>query len=81
MDIEKVGDLEIKSKIAQRWIETKDAYIADNLQIYFRTEFGEWRLRDMNIASSMDITTIKIPLDNEEVSRIKKICSEHHKSN
>lgn len=81
MDIEKLGDLEIKSKIAQRWIETKDAYIANNLQIYFRSEFGEWRLKDMSILSSMDITTIKIPLDNNEILRIKKICSEHHKSN
>jgi hypothetical protein len=81
MDIKKLGDLQIKEKIATHWVETKDAFIADNLQIYFRSDFGQWRLRDMNLLSSMDLTTIKVPLDNEEVFRIKKICSEHHISN
>jgi hypothetical protein len=79
--IKDLGDLQIKSKIASNWIETKDEFIADNLIIYYRSEFGEWRLRDMNLASSMDITTIKIPLDSEEIIRIKKLCSEYHKSN
>lgn len=80
-NIKDLGDLQIKSKIASNWIETKDAFTADNLIIYYRSDFGEWRLKDMNIASSMDITTVKIPLNDEEIKRIKRLCSEYHKSN
>lgn len=80
-NIKDLGELQIKSKIASNWIETKDAFIADNLSIYYRSEFGQWRLKDMNNASSMDITTIKIPLDSEEIIRIKRLCSDYHKSN
>ena len=79
-NIKDLGDLQIKSKIAINWFETKDQFIADNLIIYYRYEFGEWRLKDTSVFSSMDITTIKIPLDSEEIYRIKKLCSDHHKS-
>lgn len=79
-NIKDLGDFQIKSKIASNWIETKDEFIADNLRIYYRSEFREWRLKDTTVFSTMDITTIKIPLDNEEIYRIKKICSAHHKS-
>ncbi len=78
--IKDLGELQIKTKIASNWFETKDGFTANNLVIYYDESINEWRLIDTSALSAMDFITIKIPLDYEEVVRIKRICSEKQKN-
>jgi hypothetical protein len=71
-NIKELGRFQIRSKIADNWIETKDAFITDNLQIYYNENFNNWRLKDTTLPSSTDLTIIIIPLKNEEIRRIKQ---------
>jgi hypothetical protein len=54
-----LGDLHITSKKASNWVETKEAFIADNLQIYYGENFDEWILKETSPISSTELTTIK----------------------
>ena len=76
--VKDLGELQIKSKIARNWLETKDEFIADNLSIYYKESTNEWKLKDKSTLSTIDLTTIKIPLNYIEVARIKRICIQKH---
>lgn len=69
-----------KYLIENNWVETDNGFEADNLLIYFRGDFKEWRLKDVNVLSNMDIMSINIPFDENEKLILKKQCSIHHKS-
>lgn len=64
-----------------RWEVERDKIVADNLVIYFRESFNEYRLRDTSNHSGMDLTTINFPLDADEKARLWDICSIYFKIN
>jgi hypothetical protein len=63
-----------------RWDVETDKIVADNLVIYFRESFNEYRLRDISNHSGMDLTSINFPLDADEKARLWEICSRYFKS-
>lgn len=78
MDVKKQFE-ELKNHFEpNNWKVENERLVADNLVIYFRQKFNEWRLGMQG--SMMDITSINFPFNEEEKFRIQKLCSENHKS-
>ncbi|WP_438423112.1 hypothetical protein [Aquimarina macrocephali] len=76
MNIKELKDFLIKNN----WKETDLGFVADNLLVYYRKDFKEWRLKDMNKFTNMDITSIDLPFSEKEKQRFRIICSNSHKS-
>lgn len=73
------GSIQIAEKIAKEWQKNEDgSFTADNLKIYYREEFKEWRLKDTALLTTLDITDIPIPLTDKEIERVKNHCSRNH---
>jgi len=51
----------------------------ENIMIYFRGNYNEWRIMDTTTTHGMDLTSFKIPLNSEEKKRIWKTVSDNYK--
>lgn len=61
------------------WEEVNSTFRAGNILIYFREEFKQWRIRDTSKFTSMDLTTIEFPLDDDQKRIIWRHSSENYK--
>jgi len=60
-------------------LQANGVFKNNNLLIYYRDTYKEWRLKDLSVFSTMDICTIDFPLDDVEMSRIWRYCSDLYK--